>query len=82
MQYFFFFLKEVRNATEAHTALMRDSPCVPRTPQMQFKRMNILKITITNRKLSTEKFKNPSIILPALSTKMTKIIIKNSTKKT
>jgi hypothetical protein len=28
------FLKEVRNATEAHIALMRGSPCVPRTLQM------------------------------------------------
>jgi hypothetical protein len=30
-----FFLKEVRNATEAHIALMRGSPYVPKTLQMQ-----------------------------------------------
>jgi hypothetical protein len=31
--------KEVRNATKAHTALMRGYPCVPRTLQMQLKRI-------------------------------------------
>ncbi len=41
MDSFFFFLKEVRNATEAHTALMRGSPYVPRTLQMQLMRINI-----------------------------------------
>ncbi len=33
----FFLNKEVRNATEAHIALMRGSPYVPRTLQMQLK---------------------------------------------
>ncbi len=39
--FFFYFKKEVRNATEAYTALMRGSPYVPRTLQMQLKRINI-----------------------------------------
>ncbi len=38
---YIYFFKEVRNATEAHTALMRGSPCVPRTLQMQLMRINI-----------------------------------------
>jgi hypothetical protein len=38
--FLFFFLKEVRNATEAHIALMRGSPYVPRTLQMQLMRIN------------------------------------------
>jgi hypothetical protein len=36
-----FFLKEVRNATEAHIALMRGSPYVPKTLQMQLRRINL-----------------------------------------
>ncbi len=40
----FFFSKEVRNATEAHTALIRDSPYVPRTLQMQLMRINICRV--------------------------------------
>jgi hypothetical protein len=40
----FFFLKEVRNATEAHTALTRDSPYVPRTLQMQLNRIDICRV--------------------------------------
>ncbi len=43
-KYLFFFLKEVRNATEAHIALMRGSPCVPRTLQMQLMRINICRV--------------------------------------
>jgi hypothetical protein len=40
---FFLKKKEIRNAiTEAHIALMRGSPCVPRTLQMQLKRINSL----------------------------------------
>ncbi len=42
--FLFFFLMEVRNATEAHIALMRGSPCVPRTLQMQLKRINICRV--------------------------------------
>jgi hypothetical protein len=41
---FYFFKKEVRNATEAHTALMRGSPYVPRTLQMQLMRINICRV--------------------------------------
>ncbi len=41
---FFFIKKEVRNATEAQIALMRGSPYVLRTLQMQFKRMNICRV--------------------------------------
>jgi hypothetical protein len=32
--FYFFLLKEVRNATKAHIALIRDSPYVPRALQM------------------------------------------------
>jgi hypothetical protein len=42
----FFFKKEVRNATEAHTALMRGSPYVPRTLQMQLMRINICRVLL------------------------------------
>jgi hypothetical protein len=35
------FFKEVRNATEAHIALMGGSPYVPRTLQMHLRRINI-----------------------------------------
>jgi hypothetical protein len=38
------FFMEVRNATEAHTALMRGAPYVPRTLQMQLKRINICRV--------------------------------------
>ncbi len=38
------FLKEVRNATAAHIALMRGSPYVPRTLQMQLMRINICRV--------------------------------------
>jgi hypothetical protein len=34
------FFKEVRNAAKAHIALIRDSPYVPRTLQMQLMRIN------------------------------------------
>ncbi len=44
LNFFFFFFKEVRNATEAHTALMRGSPYVPRTLQMQLMRINICRV--------------------------------------
>ncbi len=40
----FFLKKEVRNATEAHIALMRGSPYVPRTLQMQLMRINICRV--------------------------------------
>jgi hypothetical protein len=40
----FFKKKEARNAAKAHIALIRDSPYVPRTLQMQLMRINICRV--------------------------------------
>ncbi len=59
--YLLFFLKEVRNATEAHTALMRGSPYVPRTLQIQLMRINICRVlrrTVGNFDFFLPKFNN------------------------